>query len=139
MNTSLWERALLGEGSTICVMRKDLWQELGAHADPFHTMRMEGANSDVSTTLGEFKDVALTFGEITVYLQFQIVMQAPFRLLLGRPFFSLTKSSYDNIENPGAILTLRDPNDRSRVLAIPTMERSQARREEDAVFFTKGK
>jgi hypothetical protein len=138
VNGSLWERALLDEGSTICVIRKDLWQDLGAHANPSHSMRMEGANSDVQTTLGEVQDVALTFGSITVYIQFQIVMKAPFRLLLGRPFFSLTKSSYDNIENHGSILTVRDPNDPSKVLAIPTMERSQLRKEEDAAFFTKG-
>jgi hypothetical protein len=138
VNGSLWERALLDEGSTICVIRKDLWQDLGAHANPSNSMRMEGANSDVQTTLGEVQDVALTFGSITVYVQFQIVMKAPFRLLLGRPFFSLTKSSYDNIENHGSILTVRDPNDSSKVLAIPTMERSLLRKEEDAAFFTKG-
>jgi hypothetical protein len=139
VNGTLWERALLDEGSTICVIRKDLWQEIGAHADPSLIMRMEGANSDIQTTLGEVKDLALTFGPITVYMQFQIVMKAPFRMLLGRPFFSLTKSSYDNIENHGAILTIRDPNDRNKVLAIPTMERSHSRREEDANFFIAGK
>jgi hypothetical protein len=139
INNAIWERALLDEGSTICVIRKDLWQEIGAHADPTLVMRMEGANSDVATTLGEVRDLSLTFGPITVYIQFQIVMRAPFRMLLGRPFFSLTTSTYDNIENQGAILTIRDPNDRSKVLAIPTMERTSNRREEDSSFFIKGK
>ena len=139
INSALWEKALLDDGSTICVIRKDLWQEIGSHANPDHAMTMEGATSDTSSTLGEVQDVALTFGAITVYVQFQIVMRAPFRMLLGRPFFSLTKATHDNIENHGTILTIRDPNDKSRVLAIPTTERGRARREADASYFTTGK
>jgi len=134
VNNTIWERALLDEGSTICIIRKDLWQELGLHANPSLIMDMESANAQSSMTLGEIQDVALTFGTITVYIQFQIMMRAPFRLLIGRPFFSLTKSTYDNIENHGTILTIRDPNDHSKSLAIPTMARTPARKEIDAGF-----
>jgi hypothetical protein len=50
---------------------------------------MESANSGTTLTLGEIENFPVKIGPVTVHLQFQVVPEAPFEVLLGRPFFDV--------------------------------------------------
>jgi hypothetical protein len=81
---------ILDGGAQIVVMRKDIWQRLRAPISAAKAMSMESANAGKTMTLGLVENLPLTIGAITVLLQVQIVEDAPFEVLLGRPFFDVT-------------------------------------------------
>ncbi|KZS86452.1 hypothetical protein SISNIDRAFT_414384 [Sistotremastrum niveocremeum HHB9708] len=100
------EWGVLDDGSSIIVIREDLWKETMLPISPAHAMRMEGADTSKSVTLGSVQDLRITVGEITVLVQAQVVKNAPFRLLLGRPFFSVTQATRKDTSSGDYLLTI---------------------------------
>jgi hypothetical protein len=90
-------------------------------------MVMESANQQTNHTLGVVENVNVSFGHITVALQIQVVENAPFEVLLGRPFFSLTNCVTEDSQVGDSFITLRDPNTGKRA-KFPTHAHKQARR-----------
>lgn len=81
---------ILDTGSEIVVMRRDVWKKLrGVDIRPARNMSMETANSSRTSTIGLIVDHPVSLGPITVYLQIQVVLDAPFEVLLGRPFYDV--------------------------------------------------
>src|SRR5277367_3662542 len=102
--------SLLDSGSQIISMAKLVAQKLEISWDPDITIEMESANRSLERTLGLAKNVPLACGSITVYLQIHIMSNPAYKVLLGRPFDSITESLVKNERDRSQTLTLTDPN-----------------------------
>jgi hypothetical protein len=54
---------------------------------------MEAANSTITETHGHLRNVRFTFDDIDIYLQVQVMPNAPYDILLGCPFYALCKGN----------------------------------------------
>jgi hypothetical protein len=117
------ELAVLDEGSSVVVIREDLWLETGLPIQRALSMKMEGAHGDVASTLGGVLKLPITLDQVTFYVQAQVVPRAPFRILLGRPFFEMTQSTIENKPGGHTLLTVTNPNPPFETLTIPTLPR----------------
>ena len=116
--------ALADDGSQIISIRRDVWERFGAPIRSDHVMIMESANLSKNETMGMLQDLKIVIGECEFYLQVQVVQDAPYELLLGRPFFTLTQATHRHFTNGSSHLTLVDPNTHI-VITIPTRARKR--------------
>jgi hypothetical protein len=72
---------------------------------------MESASATTTKTLGLVENHPVQLGPITVYLQIQIVEDAPFEVLLGRPFFDVTSCTEISRSGGRHEIQVRDPQD----------------------------
>ena len=84
---------ILDGGAQIVAMRRDVWELTGAPLTANKAMTMESANAGTVKTLGLVENHPVRLGPITVYLQIQVIENAPFEVLLGRPFFDVLSCS----------------------------------------------
>jgi hypothetical protein len=87
---------------------------------------MQSANGEVDQSLGLARNVPMTIGEITLYIQIHVICSPAYDILLGRPFDILTKSVVRNYANEDQTITIRDPN-RGLLATIPTVPRGRLR------------
>lgn len=90
------------------------------------TLRMEGANSSTSCTLGCAEDLSMRIvGDVSFTLHAHVVRTAPFRLLLGHPFHHLLlcrlEDQLDRVD-----VSIRDPSNPARAVAMPSRARQGA-------------
>ena len=116
--------SLLDGGSQIVSMARETAIELKIAWDPDIIVHMESANRALEPTLGLAKNVPLIFGHIMVYLQVHIIKEPAYKVLLGRPFDSVTESLVKNEKDGSQVLTLMDPNTGERC-SIRTLERGK--------------
>lgn len=116
--------SLLDGGSQIVSMARDVAIELKIAWNPDITVHMESANKSLEQTLGLAKNVPLKFGHIVVYLQVHIIKEPAYKVLLGRPFDSVTESLIKNGRDGSQTLTLTDPNTGERC-GMSTYERGK--------------
>lgn len=110
---------VLDGGSEIIAMNKGLWQKLGIHLRPDHKITMESANSQHDTTTGLIEDLKFNIGGLEIYLKVHVVENAPFEILMGRPFFRLTGCITKDYTTGDQDLTLTCPNT-GRIITVPT-------------------
>ena len=80
---------------------------------------MQSANREVDETLGLACNVLILVGDIMLYIQFHIVCNLAYDVLLGQPFDILVKSIVWNYSNEDQMITIHDPN--SGIIAmVPT-------------------
>lgn len=118
------EEALLDSGSQIIAMSRAAAMECKIVWDPDVTINMQSANGQISRTCGLAKNVPLSFGEVTVFLQIHVVENAPYRILLGRPFDILTESRIVNSAEGMQMIVVTDPNTKHR-MTLPTYEKGE--------------
>jgi hypothetical protein len=116
--------SLLDGGSQIVSMARDTAIKLKIAWNPEITVHMESANKSLEETLGLAKNVPLIFGHIVIYLQVHIIKEPAYKVLLGRPFDSVTESLVKNKKNGSQTLTLTDPNTGERC-EMSTYERGK--------------
>lgn len=114
--------SILDSGSQIVSMIAAEATRLGITYDPDIQILMQSANGQVEKTLGLAKDVAFRFGDIIVYLQVHILRQAPYQVLLGRPFDVVTASTVQTQRDGSQEITIKDPRGNERI-TIPTLAR----------------
>jgi hypothetical protein len=102
--------SLLDPGSQIVSMSKAVALMLQIPWDPDITVHMESANKTLEKTLGLAKNVPFMFGPITVYLQVHVIEKVAYKVLLGRPFDTITESEVKNSKDGSQSLTLTDLN-----------------------------
>lgn len=117
--------AILDEGSQIIGVRKDVWERLGLPVFKEQVMLMEAANATTEMTLGLIRDLPVRIGTCTFYLQVQVFENAPYEMLLGRPFLTLTQAQTHHYRNGDSHITLIDPNTRETI-TIPTSARNRS-------------
>jgi hypothetical protein len=84
---------ILDGGAQVIVMRKDIWERLRVPIVANRAMPMESANASTTMTLGLIENHPVQLGPVVIHLQIQVVEDAPFEVLLGRPFFDVTSCS----------------------------------------------
>lgn len=112
--------AILDQGAVVCIIREDVWEKLGIHLDPDHAMTLEAADAGKSSTLGRIRDARFRVAGVDLKLQVQVVSVAPFEVLLGRPFFALTKCETKDFLSGDQHITITDPRDRNRRSKVST-------------------
>ncbi|KAJ8695797.1 hypothetical protein PTI98_005724 [Pleurotus ostreatus] len=109
-------------------MRRDVFDNLGLLIDIDKFITMESANLSSNQTIGLAHNVKMSLGPVDLYVQAQIVNDAPYEVLLGRPFFCLTSAVTRDYPDGRQDLTIHDPNSSRRFL-IPTFKRVHRSRE----------
>ncbi|KAF6761017.1 hypothetical protein DFP72DRAFT_881994 [Ephemerocybe angulata] len=117
--------AILDDGSQIIGIRRDIWERLGLPLRSDHRMTMEAANASTSQTLGLLPNLKVYIGTCEFILQVQVVEEAGYDMLLGRPFHVLAQAQVQHFRNGGAVATLTDPHTRA-VITVPTKARGSA-------------
>jgi hypothetical protein len=92
--------------------------------DPDIVVHMESANKSLERTLGLAKNIPFVFGPITVYLQVHVIEKVAYKVLLGRPFDTITESVVKNSKDGSQSLTLTDLNTGERCV-MHTHERGK--------------
>lgn len=113
---------ILDGGAQVVVMRRDIWERLRVPISQSMAMSMEAANATMTTTRGLVENHPVQLGPITIRLQIQVVDEAPFEVLLGRPFFDVTSCS--EISRPGGHheIHVKDPSN-NKPYVFPTYPR----------------
>ena len=83
---------------------------------------MQSANGKVDETLGLMRNVPMLLGEIMFYVQFHVIRNPAYDILLGRPFDVLLESIVRNYKNEDQTITIHDPNS-GRTATVPTFAR----------------
>jgi hypothetical protein len=128
---------ILDGGAQVVVMRKDVWSRLQAPIVASRAMPMESANASTTMTLGLIEDHPVQLGPITIYLQIQVVEEAPFEVLLGRPFFDVISCSEVSSAGGKHEIRVKDPKTgKLYVFATqPRIRKSPRTNPEEAVNF----
>ncbi|KAF9464930.1 hypothetical protein BDZ94DRAFT_1160828, partial [Collybia nuda] len=113
------EESLLDGGSQIVSMAKQTALDLDISWDPDIVIHMQSANKQVEKTAGLARNVPFLFNDIVVYLQVHIIHAPAYKVLLGRPFNTLTESHIKNARDGRQVITITDPNT-GRRCTIPT-------------------
>lgn len=114
--------AIMDDGCQIMALRADVWARTNLPLRSDHLMTMESANQSTNDTKGLLADLPITIGTCTFYVQVQVVENASYEMLIGRPFHVLCQASMRHFSNGDAHLTLVDPNTQA-VITIPTHAR----------------
>lgn len=115
------EVGLLDEGSEIVVVRKDVWEELGFKVNPEVEMVMQTANGGKEPMLGCAENLEIEVGGLKTRAHAFVVPQAPFRLLLGRPWQMSVRLAKEEDHEGNVTVTVHDPR------GIETPRRVQTR------------
>jgi hypothetical protein len=103
-------------------MRQDIWEQLNVPLATNQSMSMESANSGTTHTLGVVENHPVRIGPITVHLQIQVISDAPFEVLLGRPFFDVANCAEVSRQGGDHVIYVRDPK-----TGVPYMYPTQPR------------
>ena len=88
---------------------------------------MESANKTRDETMGLLQDLKISIGGYDFYLQVQVVKEAPYEMLLGRPFFTLTQATHKHFDNGESRLTLYNLNTQDVIMfSTRAREREQS-------------
>jgi hypothetical protein len=68
------------------------------------------ANGKLNATKGMLPRVTFRIGEIQLPCPVQVIEEAPFEVLLGRPFTALAEANIQEFRNGEMHVTLKDPN-----------------------------
>lgn len=102
--------AILDSGSQIISMDKTVAVGLGITWTPDLVIHMQSAHGDLAPTKGLARNVPFKFGNMTVFLQVHIIDNAPYEVLVGRPFDVLVESTIRNTKEGDQFITMTDPN-----------------------------
>jgi hypothetical protein len=102
--------SVLDPGCQIVAMSEKVWSQLEVPKDDSITVTMQSANGGMESTIGLVKNLPFNFEGLTIYLHVHVVRNAPYDILLGRPFDMLTRSKVQNISDDEQYITLHDPN-----------------------------
>ena len=84
---------------------------VGLTWDPHVVINMLSANGELNPTAGLARNIPCTIGDIVVHLQIHIIDEAPYDMLIGRPFDALAQTTIRNFKDGDQEITLIDPND----------------------------
>jgi hypothetical protein len=123
INDKAVDAGVLDQGSQIIAIRADLAREVGAIINTKNCLEMEGANSSTSWTLGCAEHLQMSIGNIKFQVHAYVIENAPFRLLLGRPFHNLLLSRLKDNTDGSVNLSIHDPANQNHIIQVPTRAR----------------
>jgi hypothetical protein len=101
---------ILDMGSMILCIDKRQAVGRGIEWDPSTVLHMQSANGSLNRTLGLARNVLMEIGDLQFRAQLHVVEKAPYHLLIGRPFESLTCMETKGARDGSLELTLTCPN-----------------------------
>ena len=116
------EEVLLDSGSQIVSMTRKVAAANKVIWDPNLSIQMQSANGSLSRTCGLSRNVLFTLGGVTVLLQVHIIEDAPYTVLLGQSFNSITESRIINDREGNQMIGITCPNTRATVI-MPTYKK----------------
>jgi hypothetical protein len=126
LNDDVKADGILDCGCQVILMRKDIWSKLRVPMFSQKVMSMESANGTRNFTAGLVPRVKLTIGPVNVWCPVQVVENAPFEVLLGRPFMALCQAITRDFYNGNMEVTITDP-ETGDIVTISTYSRPDAR------------
>ncbi|HEV7738165.1 MAG TPA: retropepsin-like aspartic protease [Chlamydiales bacterium] len=114
--------AILDTGCQVILMRKDVWARLRVPLSAQKIMSMESANGTRNFTSGVVPRVKMTVGSVHLWCPIQVVENAPFEMLLGRPFNAIGQTISRDFFDGNMEITITDP-DSGEVITVPTHTR----------------
>ena len=73
-------------------------------------LSMQSMNGEINKMLGLMQNIPIQISEITLYLQFHIMQNPTYDILLGRPFDVLVESIVRNFDNENQTVMIHDLN-----------------------------
>jgi len=86
---------------------------------PSLSIQLQSVNRSLSRTYGLAKNVPFILGDVMVLLQAHVMDVAPYKILLGRPFDTITESTIINDCEGNQTINIMCPNTGTRAV-IPT-------------------
>lgn len=117
---------ILDSGSQFIAMRRDIWERTGVPLLGERGASITTANNSTSHTMGLVENMKMNIGPLTLYIKLQVIDDAPFEVLLGRPFFAYLSCVTKDYPNGNQYITIEDPHTTEQV-TIPTRERIRHR------------
>jgi hypothetical protein len=74
---------ILDSGCQIVAMNSVIWEKLGNNLQVEHALKMEATNSTITKMHSHLHNIRFTFDDIDIYLQVQVMPNAPYDILLG--------------------------------------------------------
>jgi hypothetical protein len=127
LNEEITAMAIIDSGCQIIIMRLDIWEKLGLPLLPDHIMVLELANGKSNAMKGMLPRVTFRVGEIRLPCPVQVIEEAPFEVLLGRPFTALAEANIQEFRNGEIHVKLKDPNT-GLVQQFPTKGRADRKK-----------
>ncbi|GBE78906.1 Retrovirus-related Pol polyprotein from transposon 412 [Sparassis crispa] len=115
--------SLLDEGSEIVVIQQDLCEELGLHINETMRMNMETANRGKEPLPGCVEMLEINVEGIRTWAHAYVVPNAPYRLLLGRPWQKHARLHKHEFEDENVFITVHDPCDPTNTRDLSTKPR----------------
>ena len=119
INHNQYIESVLDPSSQVITMSEAVCHALVRIYDPCIHLCMQSANCEVDKTLGLARNVPILIGDIMLYVQFHIVCNPAYDVLLGQPFDILVESIVRNYSNEDQTITIHDPNS-GRIVMVPT-------------------
>lgn len=103
--------AILDPGASVVCLRSDIWERLGsAPMAADDRITMEAANSTSTRSEGVVRNLPAKLGEIDLRLNVHVFEDAPYAMLLGRPFFAYIRSQLLDVDENTVHLIATDPH-----------------------------
>ena len=129
---------ILDPGCSIVAISEEKAYDAGLSYECDTGRAMQSANSTIDTTLGVANNVPFEIaGGIIFYMRVHVVRNAPYDVLLGRPFDALLATEIVNGRNGHQTLRVTDPTSKRR-FTIPTYDRGCAPKVADHPVQQKG-
>lgn len=119
---------VLDSGTKLVIIRKGVWESLNVPMKPTQTYNLVAANQTCTSTLGKLNNIRVSFGSVTLYLQAQVIEEAPFDILLGQPFFALARAQTSHNVNGKQMITIKDLNTDEIVTLVTRQKREKERK-----------
>ena len=118
------EEVLLDSGSQIVSMTKKVAAANKVSWDPSLSIQMQSMNGLLSRMCRLARNVLFTLGGVTVLLQVYVMDAAPYTVLLGWPFDTITENRIVNDKEGNQTVCIICPNTGTKV-AIPAYKRGE--------------
>ncbi|OAX31889.1 hypothetical protein K503DRAFT_702977, partial [Rhizopogon vinicolor AM-OR11-026] len=102
------EMGLLDEGSELVVIREDVWRKTQAPINKDIRMRMQTPNGSSQDMSGCLEMLEIDVDGIKTWAHAYVIANAPYRLLLGRPWQRLVRLSKSETADM-VYVTVHDP------------------------------
>jgi len=129
------ELALLDDGSEIVVIREDIWKASQAKINSNVKMRMQTANGGIQHMPGCLEMLEIVVDGLKTWAHAFVIPDAPYRLLLGRPWQRLVRLKKDE-DDDDVHIVICDPCNPSNLRRVTTTPRPFQGPAESLAFFT---
>lgn len=113
---------ILDSGSQIVALRKEIAEVLRLPIEKDGSITMETANKGREATEGVISDCEIDFGGVTVCVPVQVVKNAAFDILLGRPFSCALRAKTEDFPNGDQKVEITDPRSGKRIVVTPRQQ-----------------